>query len=49
MLTVEEAIAVLDAIPIAGLQLLEDGVVIGYIGHHSLLQAAMDNGKGGGS
>ncbi len=27
------------------LAVAEDGVMIGYIGHHSLLQASMDNGK----
>ncbi|WP_342539585.1 ATP-binding cassette domain-containing protein [Sporosarcina sp. FSL K6-1540] len=45
MLTVDDAITVLDAHPSSRLAVAEDGVVIGYIGHHSLLQASMDNGK----
>jgi len=45
ILTVDDAITVLDAYPTSRLAVAEDGVVIGYIGHHSLLQASMDNGK----
>lgn len=45
MLTVDDAIIVLDDYPTSRLAVAEDGVVIGYIGHHSLLQASMENGK----
>lgn len=45
MLTVDDAIIVLDAYPTSRLAVTEEGVVIGYIGHHSLLQASMENGK----
>lgn len=44
-LTVNEAIAVLDAHPSNRLAVTEDDAVIGYIGHHSLLQASMENGR----
>ncbi|NYF25898.1 ABC transporter ATP-binding protein [Sporosarcina sp. JAI121] len=44
-LTVDDAIAVLDAYPTSRLAVTEAEEVIGYIGHHSLLQAAMENGK----
>jgi len=44
--TVEEAIAILDAFPTSRLVVVEQDVVIGHVGHHSLLQAAMKDRKG---
>lgn len=44
-MTVREAVEVLDGNPGTRLAVSHGGRVVGYIGHHSLLQAAMDNGK----
>ena len=48
-ITIREAIDLLDANPANRLEVTKEGTVIGYIGHHSLLQAAMKDGKGGRS
>lgn len=44
-ITVREAVEVLDSNPGTRLAVRRDGQVVGYIGQHSLLQAAMDSGK----
>ena len=46
---VQEAIAVLDAFPTSRLAVIEEGFVIGYVGHASLLEAAMKARVGVGS
>ena len=44
--TVREAISLLDRNPKSRLAVMKDGKVLGYIGHHSLLQAAMKDREG---
>ncbi|MFD1927633.1 ABC transporter ATP-binding protein [Sporosarcina siberiensis] len=43
-ITVSEAIALLDEAPNHRLAVKKDGQILGYIGHHSLLQASMKSG-----
>lgn len=45
-MTVQEAIVLLDANPNCRLEVMTDGVVLGYVGHDILLKAAISNGKG---
>ena len=44
--TVKEAIALLDNNPESRLAVKKDGEVLGYVGHHSLLKAAMESREG---
>lgn len=44
--TVKETITLLNALPNGRLLVMEEGIAIGYVGHHSLLQAVMTEQEG---
>lgn len=45
--TIQEAISILDTMPNSRLAIKENGSVVGYVGYDSLLQAALNDRRGG--